>query len=849
MNIFIEKYKGMLNTNNIEDGIDFPSDCIIGKLNLTINDHQTITIHLKEIDKKIPEALKIIKITEEQFYAQKIVQSHLVYQQDEITFKVTPGFKYQYRLYVVDLCTKKKYVYQECYECILSKSKILSLYAISLELFAKIKCPPVRICELYRCKPKSYFEKIDICNKGIMYPYIKDNTGHAGNPLIGKVRGLFFSGKLNDRNNFPEGSSFGDKRFVINAYHLLNPDMHNYYFGDIYCTKSENIHVVTIVVCNKNTPEDIYCRKHLVFLCPKRNEFITCISKQGLYEYYWNYREKNNVSITLELFYCGPVDTNIGYFEDILRVIGDGSTTPGGIGHKKNFITCCFIKKIRLISNLSKVCLNFSKATNFANDKGTIYFLNEYVTNCTIDSKLIETEISLESNSFYKSYDLINIEEYFLEIFIINDPPQSYGCKEFGTMINKNLIQLPYQLINEIQSDNISEIVILIDKDFSCQKCLPMPDLKNCKIFDGFKNLKTIKLYVENLMLTEGDKTLIDIVSNIKEITIDVILDKLQSNINFPIHSSATDNCIFSYIISKKCYLSIFIPYFINNFNLIRWLKKLNTFDYTFICSLSFNISLPSEIQEFSKYLSLMTNLKWLRLVFKINYKCLKLEKYQCTTSKEYLFESSKHLQKLKTIQIIWYFNMSTSVIKKFMEGQNKENNEAIQHKINKCLKIWEKETFSFFTSVSKSIKNLYFYAIPQFNSKITSFLNDLFPNLNFLFLGSIPNIEKKCLKILRNLKIFVSRNNEVLELPTNIKSCMISDAKYLLKNNIRKEKYEKCFEHYKKLKCFKKEYDVEGLIIGKIFFNNFDELYDIKVHFNDIKKIHLWYDKHEKAL
>uniref|UniRef100_A0A0N5BV91 Uncharacterized protein n=1 Tax=Strongyloides papillosus TaxID=174720 RepID=A0A0N5BV91_STREA len=189
--------------------------------------------------------------------------------------------------------------------------------------------------------------------------------------------------------------------------------------------------------------------------------------------------------------------------------------------------------------------------------------------------------------------------------------------------------------------------------------------------------------------------------------------------------------------------------------------------------------------------------------------------------------------------------------MKRFMENQFMEHeniNEQMDQIFANCIKIWQEETFLFLGNIPRSIQNLYFHAIPEFTNTTSSHLDNLFPNLNVLFLSSIPKTEKECLNNFSSLKIYVSRFIDALELPNNIESCMIYDTPYLLKNDIRMRKYINCTDYYKSSKHFNNEYTLDGQISGTIFFNYFHELYDMQDHFDDICQMHKWYDKYEKG-
>uniref|UniRef100_A0A0K0G476 PHYHIP_C domain-containing protein n=1 Tax=Strongyloides venezuelensis TaxID=75913 RepID=A0A0K0G476_STRVS len=334
----------MLNSNYNDYNSKFAPDkygCIERPLTIVSNDNYTITIKLDEIENEFPNSLKLLKIVEEKFYAEISEKSNVIHDQDEIILQVSPGVKYWFRIYApVYIGVKNIYVYQTYYECILTKNNIKLLYTKSCELFAEIKKKDTQIDQLYRCKPKSYFDKIEELNNGIMCPYPKDNTGHSGNPITGKVRGLFFSGKYYNGNEFPRNNPYGDTRFVIEAHKLLNPNIHNYYFSDMYCAKSDNTHILTIVVCKKDTPEDDFCKKHLVHLPSKDNEFMYCIQEDNTYTYYWNWCVKNKIFLNFEVFYCGEVSIYDGEMMRVSCVTGRGKTTPGGIGHNEKCKIC-----------------------------------------------------------------------------------------------------------------------------------------------------------------------------------------------------------------------------------------------------------------------------------------------------------------------------------------------------------------------------------------------------------------------------------------------------------------------------------------------------------------------------
>ncbi|CEF62692.1 Hypothetical protein SRAE_1000096200 [Strongyloides ratti] len=319
----------------------FRPDCVRRKLDLTVNENLSVTIHVKKILEEIPNSEKGLIVKEKHFFGKSEIREFKVDERDDLTLAVKLGIEYEYYFIVFDQDTKEKYIYKANYDCMLTKSKIQKLYVKSCELLLTTKYEPIKIDKLYRCKPQLYFENVKNLNNGMMSPYIKDNTGHSGHPLTGKVRGLFFSGILYQKSEFPRESGFGDVRFIIDADLLLNPEFHNYYFSDIYCCNKNKTHFLVIVICKKDTKENDYCKKHLVSLLPNDNDFLFYIHDGNKYNYYWCSAKSEEVSLRLELFYCGNINVYDGAFEKVIPLKNCGAT-PGGIGCN-NFCNICRI--------------------------------------------------------------------------------------------------------------------------------------------------------------------------------------------------------------------------------------------------------------------------------------------------------------------------------------------------------------------------------------------------------------------------------------------------------------------------------------------------------------------------
>lgn len=188
----------------------------------------------------------------------------------------------------------------------------------------------VEITQLYRCKPKEYWDEICNWQSNIMKTYSKDKNGHRGNLINGKINGLFFSGRLIDWN-LPKSSPFGDVRMDIDCISVLHPERHNLYFADFYCNKE--IHYVTVVVCITGTHADRYCRKNLIKLDTSTNLFIRSVPNNHQCKFYIN----NNIWI--EILYTEDINLNGNSFTSI-RATGKGSSNTDGVPNNKSCTIC-----------------------------------------------------------------------------------------------------------------------------------------------------------------------------------------------------------------------------------------------------------------------------------------------------------------------------------------------------------------------------------------------------------------------------------------------------------------------------------------------------------------------------
>ncbi|KAF1769406.1 hypothetical protein GCK72_001223 [Caenorhabditis remanei] len=189
-------------------------------------------------------------------------------------------------------------------------------------------------CVVYRCKPKIYWDEIHHYCNDVMQKYIKDDNGQPGNLINGKINGLFFSARLLPDMTLPQCSPFGNVRMIINAFLILNPERHNFYFSDFYCNK--NIHYVTIVICVIDSETDRYCREKLVRINPLSNPFVKLIpptDRFGQWRFYINY------TLWVELYYTEDIQLDMGQFSAIMAT-GAGTSKIGGLPNNKHCNMC-----------------------------------------------------------------------------------------------------------------------------------------------------------------------------------------------------------------------------------------------------------------------------------------------------------------------------------------------------------------------------------------------------------------------------------------------------------------------------------------------------------------------------
>uniref|UniRef100_A0A183BQP4 PHYHIP_C domain-containing protein n=1 Tax=Globodera pallida TaxID=36090 RepID=A0A183BQP4_GLOPA len=199
---------------------------------------------------------------------------------------------------------------------------------------------------LYRCKPKIYWDYVVSETRAEMNVYGKDSNGQAASPIntaiSGRncffiiyffVLGLFFSARLDPKGHVPTQSPFGEVRFMLPAYMLLQPHL-NLYFADFYCNSKP--HYVTVVVCREHSDADRLCRRTLLPLAPFDNPFLlfqhsTSPTTPVTYS--------ANRNVWVEIYYTDNVPLSWGHLHHI-HTFGVGTSKIGGLPHNKGCRVC-----------------------------------------------------------------------------------------------------------------------------------------------------------------------------------------------------------------------------------------------------------------------------------------------------------------------------------------------------------------------------------------------------------------------------------------------------------------------------------------------------------------------------
>ncbi|XP_071092578.1 phytanoyl-CoA hydroxylase-interacting protein-like [Haliotis cracherodii] len=106
-----------------------------------------------------------------------------------------------------------------------------------------------------------------------MAPQIKDNEGDPYCPINRELEGVFFW-VTRSRGDLPTISPFGDIRVVVPLERVFDESA-RLYFLDFYCMSGQSRnHYVTLVLTERKSKANRFCRKHLVRLEEDENVFL-----------------------------------------------------------------------------------------------------------------------------------------------------------------------------------------------------------------------------------------------------------------------------------------------------------------------------------------------------------------------------------------------------------------------------------------------------------------------------------------------------------------------------------------------------------------------------------------------
>ena len=219
---------------------------------------------------------------------------------------------------------------------VLLKSELEELMSKAVEYSESGNSQWLPVKFAYRNKTSTYFAHIMQRRRGIMEVYLKDNNGDPGCPINGQIEGLFFAVRPDPETGLiPEISPFGNTRVIIPIRKLLNTHVH-LYFADFYCTNSKKLHYVTLVATQLNSDTDRFCARHLPRLSLNRNRFLTFQSSPEYHGYLCCEEPR------VELLYTENIDLNepFTYWENDVQIIGNGSSTPGGLSKRRTCKVC-----------------------------------------------------------------------------------------------------------------------------------------------------------------------------------------------------------------------------------------------------------------------------------------------------------------------------------------------------------------------------------------------------------------------------------------------------------------------------------------------------------------------------
>ncbi|CEF65185.1 Hypothetical protein SRAE_1000343800 [Strongyloides ratti] len=344
------------------------------------------------------------------------------------------------------------------------------------------------------------------------------------------------------------------------------------------------------------------------------------------------------------------------------------------------------------------------------------------------------------------------------------------------------------------------------------------PFFSNCRIpiefentlLNGFKNLEQIVVILDGINSNNLLKIFINAIKN-KNIAIETRLTGISYDEVFVLNLSNLERKnILGYILENQIPLHITkIP--MMRFRLNANFNELDRSTLSYIHTLWHDVKSEYQLLNLCHFLQDMINLKNLQIYFRSKFFEISRRRI---INENIILNNARNLKNLRSLKTLLF---------SFFDQSNDENyRNFLQNEILEFLKL-----------CPNSVKNLVLSGITLMDDKKAILLSELFPKLTFLFLGKIDKTSKDCLKYFKNLKCFVTYYTDILELPETVSICMVVDSFYFHEEDNRY--YSKSFRYYSKTERFSKQYICTDNIKGTIFFNNFQDCYNIQHYFKEI--------------
>ncbi|CEF71514.1 Hypothetical protein SRAE_X000083800 [Strongyloides ratti] len=435
-----------------------------------------------------------------------------------------------------------------------------------------------------------------------------------------------------------------------------------------------------------------------------------------------------------------------------------------------------------------------------------------------------------------------------ITFFLSNE--KSYHVLSLRFTIDQHSEYLINYLMREIRCDNIYTLDLRnLSRPYG-NRSKNIFFITNDRIFKRFKNLKTIVIHPKNFLMNSILRKFVDVASKIKGITIEIDFEKPEI-LNHAVNTTLPEgNCIVSYILKKKVFLKIkgiYLKIFSLNNNL---LPHHTNFELSFIKTLRLDVSSVSTFRKLCNFLPHMINLEWIGLNFVIKMFPMQveikiLEKVEET--RKFYYQSLENLTNLDTIQITFDFvtNFSHDLldniingVKDITPGNLAHYSETEMERFKMCRLFCQNEMMRFFSVCPKNVHHLYLSKFLQFDTSISTLLNEYFPDLKLLFLERIGDVEKNALMPLKNLRFFIPTYIQEFELPPSVEICMMCYVNDNKNKDVVTEKYENLRKYYTNLSRFTKELVFKDSFSATIVYNYFHSIHVIKNYFDDITEM-----------